>query len=35
VTVTGRVVEIASSNNTPQIMAFATSTYGGPLDHSS
>jgi hypothetical protein len=35
VTVTSRVVEIASSNNTPQIMAFATSTYGGPLDHSS
>jgi hypothetical protein len=35
VTVTSQPVEIASSNNTPQSMAFATNIYGGPLDHSS
>jgi hypothetical protein len=35
VTVTSQAVEIASSNKTPQSMAFATSIYGGPLDHSS
>jgi hypothetical protein len=35
VTVTSQPVEIASSNNTPQSMAFATGIYGGPLDHSS
>jgi hypothetical protein len=35
VTVTSQPVKIALSNNTPQSMAFATSIYGGPLDHSS
>jgi hypothetical protein len=35
VTVTSQPVEIASSNKTSQSMAFATSIYGGPLDHSS
>ncbi len=34
VTVTSQPVEIASSKNTPQSMAFATSIYGGPLDAS-
>jgi len=35
VTVTSQPVEIASSNNTPESMAFATSIYDGPLDDSS
>jgi hypothetical protein len=35
VTVTSQLVESANSNNTSQSMAFATSIYGGPLDHSS
>jgi len=35
VTVTSQPIEIASSNNTSQSLAFATSVYGGPLDHSS
>jgi hypothetical protein len=35
VTVTSQPVEIVPTNNTPQSMAFATSIYGGPLDHSS
>jgi hypothetical protein len=35
VTVTSQLVEIASSNNTPQSMVFATRICGGPLDHTS
>ena len=34
VTVTSQPVEIASSDNAPMSIAFATKIYGGPLDHS-
>jgi hypothetical protein len=34
VTVTSQLVEIASSKNTPQSIAFTTSIYGGPLNDS-
>jgi hypothetical protein len=35
VTVTSQPIEIATSDNTSQSISFATSIYGGPLDHSS
>jgi hypothetical protein len=34
VTVTSRLAEIVSSENSPQSAAFTTSVYGGPLDAS-